>query len=61
MTLREKIDKAFSMLQGMEIKAKKANVDAISFTLIVLQEAYKELEKTAESETGKVGEENGTV
>ncbi len=60
MTLKEKINQAFKLLQNMEIKASKMNVDALSYTLIVLQEAYQAI-NSAEGETGKAGEENGTV
>lgn len=53
MTLKEKVNQAFELLQMMDIKTTKTNVEAISYSLIVLQEVYQKLDEG--------GEENGTV
>jgi hypothetical protein len=50
------------MLQKMNIVAAKRNVDAVSYTLSVLQEAYNYIdmeEKNQNAETQKEGAVNG--
>ena len=55
MTLKEKINMAYDLLQRMEIRATKGNVDAVSLALNVLKEAYN---KIPEEQQGG-GDENG--
>lgn len=55
MTLKEKIKMAFDLLQKMEIRATRGNVDAVSLTLTVLKEAYNMI---PEGQQGG-GDENG--
>lgn len=55
MTLKEKINMAYDLLQRMEIRATKGNVDAVSLALTVLKEAYNMIPE--EQQGG--GDENG--
>ena len=55
MTLKEKINMAYDLLQRMEIRATKGNVDAVSLTLTVLKEAYNKIP----DEQPDGGDENG--
>lgn len=55
MTLKDKINMAYDLLQRMEIRATKGNVDAVSLTLTVLKEAYNKIP----DEQPDGGDENG--
>lgn len=62
MDLKQKLSQAFDMLQKMDIVAAKRNVDAVSYTLSVLQEAYNNIdieEKKQSAEAQKEGAVNG--
>lgn len=62
MDLKQKLSQAFDMLQKMNIVAVRRNVDAVSYTLSVLQEAYNYIdmeEKKQSAETQKEGAVNG--
>ena len=55
MTLKEKIKTAYDLLQRMEIRATKGNVDAVSLALAALKEAYNMIPE----EQPDGGDENG--
>jgi hypothetical protein len=69
MDLKQKVEQAFNLLQRMEIVAAQKNVNALSYTLGVLQEVYIRLDNEAAehateaaeqgAEAQKEGEANG--
>ena len=69
MDLKQKVERAFNLLQRMEIVTARKNVDALCYALNVLQEVYIRLgmeaaEQGAEAveqgaEAQKEGEANG--
>ena len=56
MGLKAELANAFDKLQGMEIRATKANLDALEIALMALQKAYEAIPD--EEKDG--GEGNGT-
>lgn len=59
MTLKEKLEQASALLQNMDIKATLANVRALDFALLAIDEAYHVLQDEEPKEKG--GDKNGTV
>ena len=69
MDLKQKVERAFNLLQRMEIVTARKNVDALCYALNVLQEVYTSLDKEAAehameaaeqgAEAQKEGEANG--
>ena len=51
MELRQKVSKAFDMLQRMTIPSTRQNVEAVTYALTVLQEVYNTMQES--------GDENG--
>lgn len=56
MGLKTELANAFDKLQGMEIRATKANLDALELALMALKKAYDVIPE----ETEKDGVSNGT-
>lgn len=54
MGLKSELANAFDKLQGMEIRATKANLDALEIALMALQKAYEAIPDE------KDGDEDGT-
>lgn len=44
------VEKAYELLQGMDIKSTKANVDALMYTMLVLENVHKKLAEPAEEQ-----------